>query len=119
MARPKKSDAALDKVVGVRIDSATLAAWSALARASETDHRRVGARHDTGLPALVTRPAPAPAAGRGPGMAGRGVNRCGNNLNQIARAANRSGIQGQELRALLARLIDIERRLAAALRHDD
>ena len=118
MARPKKSDAALDKVVGVRIDSTTQAAWSALARASGLTigewARAMILGNQRSLPVLRRPPPPAV----NPALQAA-VGRCGNNLNQIARAANRSGIQGRELRALLARLIDLRRRLDAALRHDD
>ena len=118
MARPKKTDAALDKVVGVRIDSATLAAWSAQARASDLTigewARAMILGNQRSLPVLRRPPPPAVD----PALLAA-VNRCGNNLNQIARATNRSGIQGQQLRELLACLIDLERRLYATLRHDD
>ena len=34
MARPKKTNVALDKMTGVRIDSDTLSKWTALVKAS-------------------------------------------------------------------------------------
>ena len=118
MARPKKTGVALDKILGVRIDRATLAAWTALARASGLTlgewARAMILGNQQSLPVL--RRAPPPAAD--PKLLAA-VGRCGNNLNQLARAANRSGIRGEQLRALLARLIDIERRLDEALHHDD
>ena len=118
MARPRKTGVTLDKMIGVRIDRTTLAAWTALARASGLTlgewARAMIQGNQQSLPVL--RRAPPPAAD--PKLLAA-VGRCGNNLNQLARAANRSGVRGEQLRALLACLIDIERCLDEALRNDD
>ena len=116
MPRPKKTDVALDKMIGVRIDSATLSTWTALAKASgltigEWARIMIQGRSQA-LPA-VRRPPP-PAAD--PKLLA-GIARCGNNLNQLARAAHQDELPGQ--RELLARLIDIDRKLDELLRHAD
>ena len=116
MARPKKSKVALDKVIGVRIDSATLSKWSALAKASDLtigEWARIMIQNNKNALPTVRRPPP-PAAD--PGLLAA-VGRIGNNLNQIARAANRHELPGQ--RELLAHLITIDRKLDELLTHDD
>ena len=116
MARPKKTDVALDKMIGVRIDSATLSKWTALAKASELtlgEWARVMIQNKKEALPIIRR-LPPPAADP---MLLAAVGRCGNNLNQIARAANLNKLPGQ--RELLARLIDIDRKLDEVLRHDD
>jgi len=116
MARPKKTDVTLDKVIGVRIDGATLSTWTALAKASDLTigewARRMIWNNKKALPTLRRRPPPA----ADPKLLAA-VGRIGNNLNQIARAANRNQLPGQ--RELLARLIDIDRKLDELLWHDD
>ena len=47
------------------------------------------------------------------------VGRCGNNLNQLARAANTHGLDSRDVRTVIARLIDIDRRLDEVLEYDD
>ena len=116
MARPKKSNVVLDQMIGVRIDSATLSTWTALAKASGLtigEWARVMIQNNKEALPIIRRPPP-PAAD--PKLLAA-VGRCGNNLNQIARAANRNELPGQ--RELLARLIDIDRKLDGLLRHDD
>lgn len=107
---------ALDKVISVRIDSATLSDWTALARASGLTigewARTMICNNRKALPAL--RRPPPPVAD--PKLLAA-VGRIGNNLNQVARAANRNQLPGQ--RELLARLIDIDRKLDELLWHDD
>ena len=116
MARPKKTDAPLDKVIGVRVNSDTLSKWIALARASGLTigewARNMIQNNKKTLPTLRRPPPPAVD----PKLLAA-VGRIGNNLNQIARAANRNRLPGQ--RDLLARLIDIERKLDEVLWHDD
>ena len=116
MTRPKKTNVALDKMIGVRIDSETLSKWHSLASASAmtvSEWARImilGNQKD--LPS-TRRPQP-PAAD--PKLLAA-VGRIGNNLNQIARAANRNDLPDQ--RELLAHLIDNDRKLDELLRHDD
>ena len=116
MPRPKKTHVALNKMFGVRIDNATLSTWTALAKASELTigewARNMIQNNKQALPAI--RRPPPPAAD--PKLLAA-VGRCGNNLNQLARAANRNELPGQ--RELLAYLITIDRKLDELLRHDD
>ena len=118
MARPRKSRIALDKVISVRIDSATYSKWTTLARASDLTigewARSMLQGNHKALP-VVRRPPPPPV---NPKLLAA-VGRCGNNLNQIARAANRNELDNRHVRALIARLIDIDRRLDEVLNHDD
>ena len=118
MARPRKSKTQLDKVVSVRIDSATYATWSTLARDSdltigEWARSMLQGKHKA-LP-VVRRRTPPPV---NPALQAA-VGRCGNNLNQIARAANRNELDNRHVRAVIARLIDIDRRLDEVLEYDD
>ena len=116
MARPKKTIRALDKVISVRIDQAGHTRWRAQAYASDMtigEWARIMIQgNQKELP--VTRRPPPPAAD--PKLLAA-VGRCGNNLNQLARAANRHELPDQ--RELLARLIDIDRKLDELLRYAD
>lgn len=118
MARPKKTNVALDKMIGVRIDRDTLSEWTALAKASDLtigEWARIMIQNNKNALPTVRRPPP-PAAD--PKLLAA-VGRCGNNLNQIARAANRNELDNRNVRALFARLIDIDRHLDELLRRDD
>ena len=116
MARPQKTTRALDNVISVRIDRAGLTHWKAQAHASDMtigEWARIMIQgNQKELPAI--RRPPPPAAD--PKLLAA-VGRYGNNLNQLARAANRHKLPGQ--RELLARLIDIDRKLDELLRHAD
>ena len=116
MARPQKTTRALDKVISVRIDQAALTRWQAQAHASDMtvgEWARIMIQgNQKELP--VTRRPPPPAVD--PKLLAA-VGRIGNNLNQIARAANRNELPGQ--RDLIAHLIAINRKLDELLRHAD
>ena len=116
MARPKKTIRALDKVISVRIDQAALTRWQAQAYASDMtigEWARIMIQgNQKELP--VTRRPPPPAAD--PKLLAA-VGRCGNNLNQLARAANRNELPGQ--RELIAHLITIDRKLDELLKYAD
>ena len=116
MARPKKTTRALDKVISVRIDQAALTRWKAQAHASDMTigewARNMIQDNQQALP-TIRRPPP-PAAD--PKLLAA-VGRIGNNLNQLARAANRHELPGQ--RELLAHLITIDRKLDELLRYAD
>ena len=118
MARPRKSRIALDKVISVRIDSATYATWSTLAKASDLTigewARSMLQGNHTALP-VVRHRTPPPVNPKLQAVVGR----CGNNLNQIARAANRNELDNRHVQSVVARLIDIDRRLDEVLDHDD
>ena len=118
MARPTKTQTALDKVISVRIDSATYARWTALAKASDLtvgEWARITLEGNQKAFPIRRRPPPPPVDPRLLAAVGR----CGNNLNQIARAANRNEIGNRNVRAVIERLIDIDRHLDELLAHDD
>ena len=104
MARPKKTIRALDKVISVRIDQGRPHPLAGAGVRVRYDDWRVGAHYDPGQPERVARHRAGPhllprIRSCWPRWAG-----CGNNLNQLARAANRHELPDQ--RELLARLID-------------
>ena len=107
MARPRKTKHELDKVIGLRIDSATLATWSSQARAAGLSISEWARLRIAGGQALryLRRRDPPPADPR----LLAAIARAGNNLNQIARAGNRRQLPEQI--DLLEQLIRIERAL--------
>lgn len=105
----------LDKMLKMRMDENTLDSWRACAVAagltlSEWLRSQVGeGRMRPGPP----RRDPPPAD---PALLMQ-IARCGNNLNQLARAANRQ--QWPDRAELLLRLVAIERTLANLVPHND
>ena len=117
MAERTTSHAPLDRMVTLRVDSATREEWQARARAaglSLGDWLRVQVPSGTARQ-ITPRRNPPPVAD--PKLLAA-ISRIGNNLNQIARAANRQQWPGEI--ELLHRLINIHRALKnLAPSHDD
>ena len=117
MAERSTSHAPLDRMVTLRVDSVTRDEWQGQARAAGLplgDWLRVQVSSGTGVRALPRR-KPPPLAD--PKLLAA-MSRIGNNLNQIARAANRQQWPGEI--DLLHRLINIHRALKnLAPSHDD
>ena len=117
MAERTTSHAPLDRMVTLRVDSATRAEWQAQAQSaglSLGDWLRVQVSSGTGRH-VTPRRKPPPLAD--PKLLAA-MSRIGNNLNQIARAANRQQWPGEI--ELLHRLINIHRALKnLAPSHDD
>ena len=118
MAERTTSHAPLDKMVTLRVDAATRDDWQARARAaglSLGDWLRVQVSGVSGGRHVAPRRKPPPLAD--PKLLAA-MSRIGNNLNQIARAANRQQWPGEI--DLLHRLINIHRALKnLAPSHDD
>ena len=112
------SQAPLDKMITLRVDTATRAEWQSQAHAaglSLGDWLRVQVSGGSGVRPVIPRRKSPPAAD--PALLAA-IARIGNNLNQLARAANRQQWPGEL--ELLRRLIDIERALTKlAPSHDD
>lgn len=105
----------LDKMLKVRMDENTLNSWRVCAAAarlplSEWLRSQVG---EGRMPPGPPRRDPPPAD---PALLAQ-IARCGNNLNQLARAANRQ--QWPDRAELLLRLAAIERALAHLVPTDD
>ncbi len=117
MAERTTSHARLDRMVTLRVDAVTRDEWQGQARAaglSLGDWLRVQVSSGTGR-SITPRRKPPPLAD--PKLLAA-ISRIGNNLNQIARAANRQQWPGEV--ELLHRLINIHRALRnLAPSHDD
>ena len=115
MKSMKQSGTGLDHLVTVRVDSDTLNAWRTQAKSDDISlGELIRERMSLGSTRRRSRRREPPAAD--PKMLAA-VGRVGNNLNQIARAANRQ--HWPDELALLERLISIERALDSLVTHYD
>ena len=117
MPKLKTSQRPLDQIITLRVDAKTRSDWKSQAQAAGlplSDWLRMQVSSGTGRHSFPKRRPPPPAD---PALLAA-IGRTGNNLNQLARAANRQ--QWPAEIELMRRLINIERSIKNLVpTHDD